>query len=92
MYPGSTTVDPVARKVGDIVTVIVMESASASEQVTTETKRDAIISEVDVEVDEAVRICENEKYVEPEEAYNDVYSSAFPVRHDALMEDEEEEE
>jgi pyruvate dehydrogenase E1 component alpha subunit len=57
-----------------------------------EARRDAIISEVDVEVDEAVKICENEKYVEPEEAYNDVYSSAFPIRRDALMHDDEGEE
>lgn len=47
-------------------------------------KREAIAAEIDHEIEEAIKICETMKYVEPEEAYNDVYSEAFPVRRDEL--------
>jgi len=45
-------------------------------------KRAAIIEDVNQGIEEAIRVCESMKYVEPEEAYNDVYSEAFPVRRD----------
>jgi TPP-dependent pyruvate/acetoin dehydrogenase alpha subunit len=47
-----------------------------------DTKREAIVEECDREIDEAIKANENEKYSEPEEAYNDVYSDKFPVRRD----------
>lgn len=42
-------------------------------------KREAVIESIDTEIDEAVM--ENEKlpYAEPEEVYNDLYSSAIPI-------------
>ncbi|UCC80051.1 MAG: thiamine pyrophosphate-dependent dehydrogenase E1 component subunit alpha [Candidatus Zixiibacteriota bacterium] len=43
-------------------------------------KRAAMVEDIDQEIDAAIKICEAAKYVEPEEAYNDVYSEAFPVR------------
>ena len=43
-------------------------------------KRAAIVEEINQEIDDAIEHNEKEKYVEPEEAYNDVYSEAFPVR------------
>lgn len=45
-------------------------------------KRESLIEEINQELDEAIRTCEEMKYVEPEEAYNDVYSEAFPVRRE----------
>ena len=48
----------------------------------TKQKRESIVEEIEMEIDAAVTTCENEKYAEPEEAYNDVYSDNFPVRHD----------
>jgi len=45
-------------------------------------QREAIVEESNQEMDEAIAICEKEKYAEPEEAYNDVYSKNFPVRRD----------
>nr|MBN2276176.1 thiamine pyrophosphate-dependent dehydrogenase E1 component subunit alpha [candidate division Zixibacteria bacterium] len=48
----------------------------------TDQQREAMIEDINHEIDEAVNICEKEKYVEPEEAYNDVYSKYFPVRRD----------
>ena len=47
-----------------------------------DTKREAIIEECTTEIDEAIKANENEKYAEPEEAYEDVYSKNFPVRRD----------
>ena len=52
--------------------------------VLTTTKREALVEEANQEIDEAVEICEKEKYAEPEEAYIDVYSPQFPVRRDDL--------
>ena len=48
----------------------------------TTSKREALVEQIDQEIDAAVQVCEKEKYVEPEEAYNDVYSEAFPVRRE----------
>lgn len=48
----------------------------------TTTKREALVEEINQELDEAIDICEKEKYAEPEEAYIDVYSEQFPVRRD----------
>ncbi|MBN1213287.1 MAG: thiamine pyrophosphate-dependent dehydrogenase E1 component subunit alpha [candidate division Zixibacteria bacterium] len=45
-------------------------------------KREALVEQIDQEIDAAVQVCEKEKYVEPEEAYNDVYSEDFPVWRD----------
>jgi len=45
-------------------------------------KREAIVAEVNQELEEAVKICEETKYCEPEEAYNDVYSDDFQVHRD----------
>jgi len=45
-------------------------------------KREAMVEEFNVEMEEAIATCEKEKYAEPEEAYNDVYSENFPVRRD----------
>lgn len=47
-------------------------------------KREAIVEHVNHEIDEAIKICESEPYVEPEEAYGDVYSGHFPVRRDEI--------
>ncbi len=45
-------------------------------------KRAAIIEDINQEIEEAIAVSEAAKYVEPEEAYNDVYSEAFPVRRE----------
>ncbi len=45
-------------------------------------KREALVEQIDQEIDEAVRSSEEGKYAEPEEAYLDVYSANFPVRRD----------
>ena len=50
----------------------------------TTTKREALVEEVNLEIDEAIEIAEQAKYAEPEEAYEDVYSSRFPVLRDDL--------
>ena len=42
-------------------------------------KREAMASEIEMEIDEAVKEAEETKYSEPEEAYRDVYSDQFPV-------------
>ncbi|MFZ5981058.1 MAG: thiamine pyrophosphate-dependent dehydrogenase E1 component subunit alpha, partial [Candidatus Zixiibacteriota bacterium] len=48
----------------------------------TSPKREALVEEIEQEIDAAVKVCEKEQYVEPEEAYNDVYSEDFPVMRD----------
>lgn len=48
----------------------------------TNQQREAIVEQYNQEIDEAIAVCEKEKYAEPEEAYNDVYSESFPVRRD----------
>lgn len=48
----------------------------------TSQQREAIVEQYNQEIDEAIAVCEKEKYAEPEEAYNDVYSESFPVRRD----------
>ncbi|MCX6827299.1 MAG: thiamine pyrophosphate-dependent dehydrogenase E1 component subunit alpha [candidate division Zixibacteria bacterium] len=47
-------------------------------------KREALVEQVNQEIEEAVKTAEATKYAEPEEAYNDVYSDKFPVRRDEL--------
>jgi TPP-dependent pyruvate/acetoin dehydrogenase alpha subunit len=42
-------------------------------------KREAIVTDVNQELDLAIKTSEEAKYCEPEEAYTDVYSEAFPV-------------
>jgi TPP-dependent pyruvate/acetoin dehydrogenase alpha subunit len=48
----------------------------------TKQKKESLVEEINTEIDAAVNICEKEQYAEPEEAYIDVYSEHFPVRHD----------
>lgn len=43
-------------------------------------KREALVEQIDHEIEMAVHEAESAKYSEPEEAYNDVYSDKFPVR------------
>ncbi len=62
--------DPVARA----------ENLLISLKILTTQKRKALVEQFNLEIDEAIEICEKEKYAEPEEAYNDVYSEQFPVR------------
>lgn len=50
--------------------------------VLTSEKREALVDEINQEIDEAVAACEKEPYAEPEEVYVDVYSEDFPVRHE----------
>ncbi len=45
-------------------------------------KREAMVDEINTEMEEAIEACEKEKYAPPEEAYIDVYSENFPVRRD----------
>ncbi len=47
-------------------------------------KREAIVESIEHEIDEAIKIAEEAKYSEPEEAYKDVYSDAFPVLREEL--------
>lgn len=51
-------------------------------EILTTQKREALIVEINQELEQAVKVCEEKKYVEPEEAYIDVYSEAFPVRRE----------
>jgi pyruvate dehydrogenase E1 component alpha subunit len=46
----------------------------------TTVKREALVEQIDQEIDEAIDAVDKDKYAEPEEAYNDVYSEQFPVR------------
>jgi len=50
----------------------------------TTTKREALVEEINQEINDAVEIGEKAKYAEPEEAYIDVYSEQFPIRRDNL--------
>jgi TPP-dependent pyruvate/acetoin dehydrogenase alpha subunit len=52
-------------------------------------KREALVEEVNSEIDEAIDICEKEEYAPAEEAYEDVYSANFPVRRDIYFREEE---
>ncbi len=45
-------------------------------------KREALLGEINQELDDAIKLCEEMKYSEPEEAYGDVYSDSFPVARD----------
>jgi TPP-dependent pyruvate/acetoin dehydrogenase alpha subunit len=51
-------------------------------EILTTQKREALMEEINQEIDQAIKVCEEKKYVEPEEAYIDVYSEAFPVRRE----------
>ncbi len=57
-----------------------MEKLLLSVGILTTQQREALVEQIDREIDDAVNACEKEKYAEPEEAYEDVYSPAFPVR------------
>jgi TPP-dependent pyruvate/acetoin dehydrogenase alpha subunit len=45
-------------------------------------KREALVEQINQEIDAAVAECDKEQYSDPEEAYRDVYSDKFPVRRD----------
>jgi TPP-dependent pyruvate/acetoin dehydrogenase alpha subunit len=47
-------------------------------------KRESMIEQINQEIDEAVNEAENTKYSDPEEAYLDVYSEAFPIKREEL--------
>jgi TPP-dependent pyruvate/acetoin dehydrogenase alpha subunit len=64
--------DPVARAEMKLTELGILSKA----------KRESIVDEIELEIDEAIKYCENEEYAPPEEAYLDVYSEAFPVRRD----------
>jgi TPP-dependent pyruvate/acetoin dehydrogenase alpha subunit len=51
-------------------------------EILTTQKREALVVGINQELEQAIKICEEKKYVEPEEAYIDVYSEAFPVRRE----------
>jgi len=46
----------------------------------TTTKREALVEQLNQEIDAAISSVDKDKYAEPEEAYTDVYSEQFPVR------------
>jgi len=48
----------------------------------TKDKREALVEQIEQEIEEAVAESEKEKYADVEEAYRDVYSDSFPVRRD----------
>jgi len=43
-------------------------------------KREALVEQINQEIDEAIDSVDKAQYAEPEEVYNDVYSEQFPVR------------
>lgn len=43
-------------------------------------KKEALVEQINQEIDEAIDSVDKAKYAEPEEVYNDVYSEQFPVR------------
>ena len=45
-------------------------------------KQEALVEKINLEIDEAVETVKKEKFADPEEAYNDVYSDNFPVLRD----------
>jgi pyruvate dehydrogenase E1 component alpha subunit len=51
-------------------------------EILTREKREALLEEINQELDDAIKLCEEMKYSEPEEAYCDVYSDDFPVEKD----------
>jgi TPP-dependent pyruvate/acetoin dehydrogenase alpha subunit len=55
-------------------------------KILTTQKREALVDQFEVEINEAVDICDRAEYAAPEEAYNDVYSEAFPVRREDAAE------
>jgi TPP-dependent pyruvate/acetoin dehydrogenase alpha subunit len=63
-----------------------MEKLLMDSSILTTQRRQALIEDINQEIDEAINACEKEKYAEPEEAYNDVYSERFPVRRDIYLE------
>lgn len=48
----------------------------------TSPKQEALVETINQEIDEAIDVAEKDRYAEPEEAYNDVYSEQFPVRRE----------
>lgn len=66
------TKDPVARAEKTLMALGLL---------TTE-QREALIEQIEQEIEDAVKDAESAKYSEPEEAYLDVYSDAFPVRRE----------
>ncbi len=64
------------------------EKIVMAEKVLTKLKREAIVDDINAEIEDAINVCEKEEYAPPEEAYIDVYSPAFPVRRDLYHDDE----
>ena len=62
--------------------LVIAEKLLLELDIMTDQKKEAIVEEINQELDAAIKVCEDMKYSEPEEAYNDVYSDAFPVRRD----------
>ncbi|MFH1756200.1 MAG: thiamine pyrophosphate-dependent dehydrogenase E1 component subunit alpha [Candidatus Latescibacterota bacterium] len=59
-----------------------MEKVLMDLGILTSQQREALVDNINQEIDEAVAICEKAEYAEPEEAYVDVYSEQFPVRRE----------
>jgi TPP-dependent pyruvate/acetoin dehydrogenase alpha subunit len=59
-----------------------METLLIDLGILTTEKREALVEQIDQEIDDAVKFSEDSKYCEPEEAYQDVYSNQFPVRRE----------
>ncbi len=49
-------------------------------KILTTTKREALVEQINQEIDEAIESVEKDAYAAPEEAYIDVYSEQFPVK------------
>ena len=62
--------------------VPIAEKILMDKKILTTEKREAFVEEINADLETAVKTCEKEEYVPPEEAYNDVYSENFPVRRD----------
>jgi len=88
-YYGHSEIDPADYRLAEEIeqwkkkdTILRAEKLLTDLGLLTGKKKEAMADEINSEIDEAVKACEKEKYVEPEEAYNDVYSERFPVRRD----------
>jgi len=60
--------------------VKIAENVLMERNILTTIKREAMVEEINQEIDEAIDSIDKDKYADPEEAYNDVYSEQFPVR------------
>jgi len=58
----------------------IAEKILMDKKLLTKTKREALVEQINQEIDDAVSAVDKDEYAEPEEAYIDVYSEQFPVR------------